>query len=128
MPPRIVVVDDDPDIREVLGEFLRTLGYEVTTVASAGEAVDRYSKHGFEIVLVDLALPGVDGLQLVHQLRALSEDLGILVYSGRHNLRQAAFDAGCDRFVLKPAVDKLERALEEWPWPRADEAGVKVGK
>jgi CheY-like chemotaxis protein len=124
--PRIVIVDDDRDLREALHELLAAMGYEVEAFALASEAIERHGEGGFEIALVDLSLQEIGGLELVRHLRALSVDLGILVYSGRHDLRQAALDAGCDRFILKPSVDELQKALEEWPWSRVDEAYRKI--
>jgi two-component system, OmpR family, KDP operon response regulator KdpE len=117
--PRIVIVDDNFDLRQVLREFLVTQGYEVEAYPLAIEAIRRYGERRFDIALVDLALPDVDGLQVVGRLRGLSTDVGIIAFSGLNRLREAALDAGCDRFVLKPSVEDLLKALHEWPWRRA---------
>jgi len=126
--PRIVVIDDDFELREALTALLLTLGHDVEAFPSVDLAVQRYSKRRFDIALVDIGLPHLSGLKVIGQLRSLSGELGVVAFSAFNKLQQPAFDAGCDYFVPKPSVEELEGVLLAWPWSRPEVLSVKPCK
>lgn len=106
---RILVVDDDPQILRALRITLTTQGYEVVTATSGAEAITRAVHHRPDVLMVDLGLPELDGLDVIHAVRGWSE-APILVVSGRSGAadKVEALDAGADDYVTKPfAVDEL---------------------
>jgi two-component system KDP operon response regulator KdpE len=100
---RILVVDDDEQIRRVLRATLSAARYEVDTSASGEEALDMMKDRKYHLVLLDLTIPGVDGLDLCRTLRAIS-DSEIIIISVRSIEKDivAGLDAGADDYVVKP--------------------------
>ena len=103
MPERILVCDDDPQIRRALALILREAGYEVLLTASAEEALDRAAVAGAQLAIVDLLLPDGHGIELCERLREWSE-MPILVLSAIDDERTKidALDRGADDYVTKP--------------------------
>jgi two-component system KDP operon response regulator KdpE len=101
--PRILVVDDEPQIVRALRINLRARSYEVSTAANGAEALDVAAKHPPDLVLLDLGLPGVDGLDVIRGLRGWTS-VPIIVLSGRTDStdKVEALDAGADDYVTKP--------------------------
>jgi two-component system KDP operon response regulator KdpE len=109
MQPRALVVDDEPQIRRLLSVSLSANGYRVGTASSGGEAVERTSREPFDIVLLDLGLPDLDGLEVCRRVREWSQ-VPIIVISVREDERDkvAALDVGADDYVTKPfGMDEL---------------------
>ena len=100
---RILVVDDETQIRKALEVNLRTRGYEVDLAATGEDALAAAAAHLPDIVLLDLGLPGVDGIDVIRGLRGWT-DLPIIVISARQDDvdKVAALDAGADDYVTKP--------------------------
>lgn len=100
---RILVVDDEVQMRRSLDINLRTHGYDVHLVATGEAAVTDALSHPYDLVLVDLGLPGMDGLEVIRKLRAWTS-VPILVLSARDGdaAKVAALDAGADDYVTKP--------------------------
>jgi two-component system, OmpR family, KDP operon response regulator KdpE len=100
---RVLVVDDEPQIRRTLAINLRARGYQVDLAASGEEALKAAAHHQPDVVVLDLGLPGIDGLQVIHGLRGWSQ-IPIIVLSVREREadKVAALDAGADDFVTKP--------------------------
>jgi two-component system KDP operon response regulator KdpE len=106
---RILIVDDDTQILKALRINLVARGYEVSLARSGPEALDVAAKSRPELVLLDLGLPGLSGIQVIEGLRGWT-DAPILVVSGRSDSADKvdALDAGADDYVTKPfAVDEL---------------------
>jgi len=80
--PRILVVDDVREVRAFVSEALRTLGYEVHTAAGANEALVLMARTQFKLILCDLRLPGVRGLELVERLRRLDPNVAVIILTG----------------------------------------------
>src|SRR5208283_2958216 len=100
---RILVVDDDVQIRRVLRAALTAARYEVDTAASGEESLEMMKDRKYHLVLLDLSMPGVDGLELCRMLRASSE-ADIIIVSVR-SIEQdivAGLDAGADDYITKP--------------------------
>lgn len=100
---RILVMDDAPQIRRVLKATLTGAGYEVLTAASGEEGLEQFRRERPDLVIADLALPGISGVEVCQRLRAASP-VPILVLSVRE--REAdkiqALDAGADDYLTKP--------------------------
>ncbi len=99
----ILVVDDDPQIRQTLLHNLRAHGYSVAGAKSGEEALEQLALRPPDVMLLDLSLPGIDGLEVIRQVRRNSS-LPIIVLSvhGAEHRKVAALDAGADDFVTKP--------------------------
>jgi CheY-like chemotaxis protein len=78
----VLVVDDEADMRGTIGELLRYNGYEVESVASGAEALLAVNNRMPQLVLLDLMLPGMSGIDVAHQLHAMNPALPILFVSG----------------------------------------------
>jgi len=103
MAERLLVVDDEEDIRELLGDYLSSYGFDVTTVADGAQMRAALQAQPHDLVLLDLGLPGEDGLTLARELRADS-GLGIIIVTGRGQAvdRIIGLEVGADDYVAKP--------------------------
>jgi DNA-binding NtrC family response regulator len=86
----VLVVDDDPDIREYLQDFLGGEGYEVTPLADPTLAVERIRDEVFHLVVLDLMMPKVSGLDLLAQIRAVDDDIAVIILTGHPSLETAS--------------------------------------
>ena len=100
---RVLVVDDEPQIRRTLAINLRARGFQVDLAASGEEALKAAADQPPDVVVLDLGLPGIDGLQVIQGLRGWTR-VPIIVLSVREREadKVAALDAGADDFVTKP--------------------------
>ncbi len=100
---RILVVDDEPQIRRVMRMTLGGQGYEILEARSGEEALDRFRKELPDLVLLDLNMPGMGGLETCRQLRASSETpIIVLTVRNTEDEKVQALDAGADDYVTKP--------------------------
>ena len=110
----VLVVEDETYVRTSLSELLASRGFEVIQAASAAEAQDRLARAPVDVILTDLKMPGVDGLELVRRLHAAFPELPVLVLTGHGTISSAVecIKAGATDYILKPAdPDALELAL-----------------
>ncbi|WP_370245743.1 response regulator transcription factor [Acidipila sp. EB88] len=100
---RILVADDEPQILRVLRSALQGYGYEVTTAADGAEALRLFSENPPDLLITDLAMPRIDGIELTRAVRALATT-PILVLSVRdqESAKIAALDHGADDYITKP--------------------------
>lgn len=100
---RILVVDDEPQIRRVMKTALTAEGYTVVDVKSAFEAFDKLREERFDLILLDVNMAGMSGLEACAEIRA-SSDIGIIMLTVRNTDADkiAALDAGADDYVTKP--------------------------
>lgn len=101
--PRILIVDDDAAIRATLAQQLTSRDYDIASAADGAEGFDRFRIDPPDLVLTDLAMPGVDGFELIRRIRAISA-VPVLVLSvrGGDAEKVRALDLGADDFVVKP--------------------------
>jgi two-component system KDP operon response regulator KdpE len=107
--PRILVVDDEPAIRRTLRANLIARGYDVTSAETGEEALAAVLSHAYDLVILDLMLPGLSGLDVCRDLRAQSA-VPILVLSarGEERAKVRALDLGADDYLTKPfGMDEL---------------------
>ena len=101
--PRILLIDDEPSIREPLGEYLTAQGFAVTDVASAAEARSVLRAQGVDLVVSDIMMPGEDGLSLTRHLRETSSIPVILLTARAEDTeRIIGLEIGADDYVVKP--------------------------
>lgn len=100
---RILVVDDEPQIRRSLQVNLETKNYAVQTAASGEEAIETLSRWRPDLVIIDLLLPSMDGIELTRQIRATSP-VPIIVLSaiGDEHKKVEALESGADDYITKP--------------------------
>jgi two-component system KDP operon response regulator KdpE len=128
----VLVIDDEPQILRALRINLRVRQYEVHTAGSAGEALELAAKHPPDLVILDLGLPDLDGVEVIHGLRGWTE-APIIVLSGRADStnKVEALDAGADDYVTKPfAMDELlarMRAVSRRAGADGDMPQVRLG-
>ncbi|HVX21062.1 MAG TPA: response regulator transcription factor [Acidimicrobiales bacterium] len=101
---RILVVDDDPGVRSSLDRALRLEGYQVETAADGPAALQALSVGSPEAVILDLGLPGLDGLEVCRRLRSAGDDTPVLMLTARDAVddRVQGLDAGADDYLVKP--------------------------
>jgi signal transduction histidine kinase/ActR/RegA family two-component response regulator len=122
-PRRIVLIEDNADVRESLELLLRAAGHQVESAADGPSGVERVAEHRPEVAIVDLGLPGMDGFEVARRLRAL---LGSSIYLmalsgyGQPEDRKKALAAGFDTHLTKPAdVATVQKRLAEAATARA---------
>jgi two-component system KDP operon response regulator KdpE len=110
---RVLVVDDEPQIRRTLAINLRARGYQVDLAATGEEALKAAADQPPDVVVLDLSLPGIDGLEVIQGLRGWTR-VPIIVLSVREREadKVAALDAGADDYVTKPfGINELQARL-----------------
>jgi two-component system response regulator MprA len=128
---RGLVVDDDPQLREALTRALELDGYEVGTASNGAKALEAVGKQRPDVMVLDVMMPYVGGLDVCRTLRERNDRLPILVLTARDEVgdRVAGLDAGADDYLTKPfALDELRarlRALLRRTKPGGDEAELR---
>jgi DNA-binding response OmpR family regulator len=126
----ILLVEDEPTLRSGLADLLEGAGHQVEPVADGLAAVDRGTRAEIDLVLLDLALPGLDGVEVCRRLRTVRTDLLILMLTarGREDDKVHGLKAGADDYVTKPfgarellaRIDALARRRRREEGPRAE--------
>ncbi|MGO1561987.1 sensor histidine kinase [Actinomycetales bacterium JB111] len=128
----ILIADDDPQILRALRITLRAEGYEIVTAADGAEAISAAARHRPDLLMIDLGMPRLDGVEVITAVRGWSS-APILVISGRSGSadKVEALDAGADDYVTKPfSIDELLariRALTRRGAPASAEPVVRFG-
>ncbi len=118
--PRVLVVDDNDDTREVVGLLLQSLGCRVTRAAGGAEAIDRAHADAYDLIFMDCDMPGIDGLSTTSSLRASdgpSARCPIVGLSGyaTEDAKQRALESGMDDYLANPIrLGGLRAAVEKW--------------
>ena len=106
---RVLIVDDDPSLLRALTVSLGARGYDIAAASSGEEGLDKVAHWHPDVVLLDLGLPGIDGIEVIRGVRGWSE-VPIIVLSARHQStsKVEALDLGADDYVTKPfGMDEL---------------------
>jgi DNA-binding NtrC family response regulator len=109
-PDRVLLVDDEASFLEILAERMRSRGVEVACAFSGLEAIEAAQEATFDAVVLDLAMPGLDGLTTLRRLHELQPDLQVMILSGRATVKTAveAIQLGAIDIFEKPTdVDTL---------------------
>jgi DNA-binding response OmpR family regulator len=107
--PTILVIEDDSDARRMYADFLRTKGWGVFTAGDGRGGLDKTTDLAPDLVVVDLAMPRVDGWTVLQLLRDSSwtTKIPIVVVSALTDARDRAFEAGADAFLTKPCTPQV---------------------
>ncbi len=130
---RVLVVDDEPQITRVLRTVLTSQGYQVRVAAEGESALSNFSEWRPELVITDLYMPRMDGIELCRRIRAVSAvPIIVLSVKGEERTKVEALDSGADDYVTKPfGIDELlarVRAALRRGGGEADTASFDVGE
>lgn len=117
LQPHILIVEDDPIAQRVLERMLSTLGCSFHTVGSGEEAIEVASQGGLSLILMDLDLPGIGGLEAARIIRErFGRACWTIACTGRHGAQSEALNSGLDDFLAKPfSLDALRQAILRRP-------------
>ncbi|HWU56900.1 MAG TPA: response regulator transcription factor [Rhizomicrobium sp.] len=127
-PLRILIVDDEPPIRRFLHTTLAAQDYRVEEAGDGETALDFLKRNPVDLVILDLGLPGIDGLDVIRQLRQAGSATPIVILSSRDDEagKVAALDLGADDYVAKPfGVEELSARIRAALRHRLQQAGEK---
>ena len=133
---RVLAVDDEPDLRNLLGIHLRSRGYDVTEAASGAEAVDFLrANRDFDLVIMDIMMPGVDGVEACAAIREFSP-VPVLFLTAKSQLsdKDEAYRSGGDDYLVKPfsreellmKVKSLTRRYRVYKGKQEGSGGIRV--
>ena len=88
-PVRVLVVDDDQAILEFMETFLTKDGFEVTTLANSKDAPEEVKDGGYHLVVLDLMMPGLGGVEVLEQIRRVDSDVAVVIFTGYPSLDTA---------------------------------------
>ena len=115
MPEKILITDDERYVLEATTRRLRNRGYDVTGAASGAEALRRISKEPYDLLLLDIKMPEISGLELLRRAREINPEIMAIIVTGYGSVENAieAMELGALDFVRKPAsMEKLTAAIE----------------
>lgn len=108
---KILLVDDEPDILEILGYNLSNEGYQIITADNGADAVKLAKKKKPQLIILDVMMPGMDGIEACEQIRKVPEleetIITFLTARGEDYSQMAGFDAGADDYITKPIKPKV---------------------
>ena len=117
---KLLLIDDEPDIVRVLSMSLKVDGYDVTTATSGTEGLEAYVKEMPEIVITDIKMPGMDGIEVLKKIKELNTETEVIIITGHGDIENAieALKHGASDFINKPVKDAalsiaLKRAHEK---------------
>jgi DNA-binding response OmpR family regulator len=112
MAEKVLVVDDERQIRDLLGEFLEREGYEVLLASAGEEAIELAERKIPHAILLDVKMPGIDGIEVCKRLKAeqKTQFIPVIMITGYVDNKMVAIESGADDFVNKP-IDLVELAV-----------------
>jgi two-component system response regulator PilR (NtrC family) len=113
---RILVVDDDENIRKVLVTILEDEGYSVESVDTAGKAIEKTERNFYNLALIDVRLPDMEGIELLTRMKDTTPKMRKIIITGYPTLQNAveAVNKGADAYVMKPFdVEKVLEKIKE---------------
>jgi two-component system KDP operon response regulator KdpE len=125
-PQRVLVVDDEPAIRRFLRASLTGQGYQVSEADSGPRALEQIAKGNFDAIVLDLGLPGMDGMDVIRDVRTTGSAVPIIVLSvrGDETSKVKALDLGADDYLTKPfGIDELLARLRTAARHRLHQSG-----
>ncbi len=132
---RILIADDDPGVRLVLREALTDAGFEVVTAVDGEALLELIEKQGGDLVITDVLMPGLDGLDVMARIRGMRPDLPVIVISAHGTLstvveatRGGAFDYLAKPFDLERLTALVRRALKDRPPRSASTGGARASR
>ena len=101
MQENVLVVDDHPEIRDLMVKILERRGYRVSTASDGHDALTQFALARPDLVISDLSMPGLNGYQLCRLIRGISS-VPVLIMSAQKGVEEKAYETGADAFVSKP--------------------------
>jgi len=114
---KILVVDDEKQICGLLDEFLSQKGYQVITATSGEEALERLEEESPHLILLDIRMPGMDGMECLRIIKEKDEKTGVIMTTGVGDMDtiKEALKLGVNDYILKPIdLDYLEKLIISW--------------
>jgi len=118
MNEKILVIDDEPDILKTLEMTLSQEGYHITTATGGEAALEIFRRQPFELVITDMRMPGMDGIEVIRQVKELDPDVEAIVLTGYATLENAVLslrNVGAFDYLTKPLenIDEIFMAVEK---------------
>ncbi len=126
---RILIADDEEPVRQVLEDFLVSFGYEVTTARGGEEALQKFKPGRFDCVIADLVMPGIDGVELLKEIRETDSKVVFLMITGHPSVETAveAMKQGAYDYVIKPfSMENIRMKLERALYAKSLEKSLKA--
>ena len=101
MKKKILVVDDEPNMRELLREELEEEGYEVEAAENGEEALKKFSSGDYDLVILDIEMPGMNGLEVAGKIREMKKDARIILLTAYSHYRSDLSSWAADEYVVK---------------------------
>ena len=113
---RILVIEDDREMRSLLEDYLEEEGYEVGSVDDGSEAFRKLARENFDLILTDIRMPGLNGLDILPGLKQIQPGILIIVITafGSEEVQRRALERGADAYLEKPLqLDQLRTLIQE---------------
>lgn len=133
---KILLVDDEPDVLEIIGYNLSSEGYQIFTATNGVKAISQAKKHGPHLIILDVMMPEMDGIEACEQLRLIPELSNTLITfltaRGEDYSQVAGFDAGADDYITKPIkpkvlVSKVKGLLRRFKEVEVNDTNINAG-
>ena len=133
---RILLVDDEPDILEIIGYNLASEGYQIVTAENGTEAISQAKKHKPHLIILDVMMPKMDGIEACEKIRAIPElsetVITFLTARGEDYSQVAGFEAGADDYITKPIkpkvlTSKVKALLRRFKESSEEDGTMKIG-
>ena len=113
---RIMIIEDDEEMRSLLKDFFEEEGFETDSVSNGVDALRMFSKDHFDLVITDIRMPGLTGLDILPRIRRLKPETPVIVMTayGSDDVRRRAFERGATTYLEKPIqLSKLRSVIRE---------------
>jgi len=124
---KILLVDDDEGVCNSLSRLLAARGYDAEVRYSAQEAMKVLNKNSFDLLIADLKMPGMSGLDLLREARVIVPEMGVIILTGYGEITSylEAMDYGADEYMNKPVkIDELELMINKFVAKKRGSAGL----
>lgn len=113
---RILVVDDQESMREMLSELLQMMGYETRAVEGGEQALQSLQEAATDLVITDLNMPGMDGMELMKRIKTLHPGLPVIIITGygTFNTERQVLSSGADGYIPKPCtINRVQETVNQ---------------
>ncbi|WP_071461010.1 response regulator [Bacillus massilinigeriensis] len=120
MNEKILIVDDQFGIRILLNEVLKKEGYQTFQAANGVQALDTLKKHSPDLVLLDMKIPGMDGIEILKRMKVIDKDIRVIIMTayGELDMIQEAMNLGAITHFAKPFdIDDIRSAVKKYVQP-----------
>ncbi|MFH1552156.1 MAG: response regulator [Candidatus Omnitrophota bacterium] len=114
MKEKILVIDDEIEVCKLLKDFLVKQGYEVTTATSAQEGIEKLKTEKPKVILLDIKMPGMDGVEAIKRIREIDKGVGIIMATAvlDEKIAQETVKLGASDYIVKPFdLEYMEKSL-----------------